>query len=179
MRDAEISSQSNRAPAGGKSFLGATIAVAAVSLCIGLGTVLAQDNQGQPPQGPPPGMGEHMGRHPMPSVDDQLKHLTNKLSLTDDQQAKLKPILEDQRKQMEQIHNDSSLSRQDRFSKMRELHSSTDNQIKAVLNEDQQKKFDKMREEQHSHMRWNRGGPGGQRPEGDQPPPGGDSDKPQ
>ena len=179
MRDAEISSQSNRAPAGGKSLLGAALAIAVVSLSFGLGTALAQDNQEPPPQGPAPGMGEHMGRHPMPSVDDQLKHLTRKLSLSDDQQAKLKPILEDQRKQMEQIHNDSSLSRQDRFSKMRDLHSSTDSQIKAVLNEDQQKKFDQMREEQHRHMRGNRGGPSGQHPEGDQPPPGGNPDKPQ
>jgi Spy/CpxP family protein refolding chaperone len=111
-------------------------------------------------------MGERMGHRPMmPSVDDQIKHLTQKLSLTDDQQTKLKPILEDQRKQMEQIHNDSSLSREDRFSKMQQVRASSDTQIKAVLNDDQQKKFDKMREEQRSHMRWGQG-PGGQKPEG-------------
>ena len=61
-----------------------------------------------------------MGRRHMPTVDDQLKHLTKKLNLSDDQQAKLKPILEDQRKQMDGIRNDSSLSREDRFSKMQE-----------------------------------------------------------
>jgi len=142
------------------------IATMLAGLCLGLGTALAQDNQEQPPQGPPSGMGAHMGHRPMmPSVDDQLKHLTQKLNLTDEQQAKIKPILEDQRKQMEQIHNDSSLSREDRFSKMQQLRTSGDTQIKAVLNEDQQKKFDKMREEQRSHMRWGQG-PGGQKPEG-------------
>ncbi|MGH9544683.1 MAG: hypothetical protein ACRD23_05655 [Terriglobales bacterium] len=100
-----------------------------------------------------------MGRRHMPTVDDQLEHLTKKLKLSDDQQAKLKPILEDQRKQMEQIHNDSSLSREDRFSKMQELRQSSDTQVKSVLNEDQQKSFDKMRQEQQDRMsRWHKGG---------------------
>ena len=48
-----------------------------------------------------PGHGKAHGPSSMTSVDDQLKHLTKKLKLSDDQQAKLKPILEDQRKQMD------------------------------------------------------------------------------
>jgi len=152
-------------PLAGRGFV-LLIATMLAGLCLGLGTALAQDNQEQPAQGPPPGSGGRMGHRPMmPSVDDQIKHLTQKLSLTDDQQAKLKPILEDQRKQMEQVHNDSSLSREDRFSKMQQLRTSGDTQIKAVLTADQQKKFDQMREEQRSHMRWGQG-PGGQKPEG-------------
>ena len=108
------------------------------------------------------------GRPMMPSVDEQIKHLTKKLNLSADQQAKLKPILEDQRKQMDTIHNDSSLSREDRFSKMQVLRQSSDTEIKSVLNEDQQKNFDKMREEQHDRMKnWHKGGAGA--------PPAGDS----
>jgi Spy/CpxP family protein refolding chaperone len=100
-----------------------------------------------------------MDRHQMPSVDDQVKHLTKKLDLSDDQQAKLKPILEDQRKQMDDLRNDSSLSREDRFSKMREIRQNSDTQIKSVLNDDQQKNFDKMRDEQHDRMKqWRKGG---------------------
>ena len=100
-----------------------------------------------------------MGHRPMGSVDDQIKHLSKKLNLTDDQQAKLKPILEDQRKQMEAIHSDSSLSREDRFSKMQALRQSSDAQIKSVLNEEQQKNFDKMRAEQQERMKqWRKGG---------------------
>ena len=95
----------------------------------------------------------------MENVDDQIKHLSKKLNLTDDQQVKLKPILEDQRKQMEQIHGDSSLSREDRFSKMQALRQSSDTQIKSVLTEEQQKSFDKMRAEQQDRMKqWRRGG---------------------
>ncbi len=99
-----------------------------------------------------------MGRRQMPSVDDQLQHMTKKLNLSDDQKAKLKPILEDQRRQMEQVRNDSSLSREDRFSKMRELRESRDSQIKQVLNEDQQKKFDKLQQDQRGHVRRRGGG---------------------
>jgi len=108
----------------------------------------------------------------MGSGDDQINHLTRKLKLSDDQQAKLKPILEDQRKQMEQIHNDSSLSREDRFSKMQELRQNSDAQIKTVLNEEQQKSFDKMREEQRERMKQWRGG-------GNAPPAGGGPDSQQ
>ncbi len=108
---------------------------------------------------------------PCPRVDDQVKHMAKKLNLSDDQQAKLKPILEDQRKQMEQIRDDSSLSRDDRFSKMKSVHENSAAQIKALLNEDQQKKFDKMQEERREHM-------GGRGP-GNGPPPSDGPSQPQ
>ena len=112
-------------------------------------------------------MDGRMGRHAMPSVDDQVKHMAKKLSLSDDQQAKLKPIIEDQRKQVEQIRDDSSLSREDRFSKMKSVHESSASQIKALLNDDQQKQFDKMQAERREHMGGR--GPGNGRPPGNGP----------
>ena len=154
------------------------VLAALLSLGFGAGSLFAQDqSEAPPPSGQQSdqqmGMGRHMGGRHMPTVDDQLKHLTKKLNLSDDQQAKLKPILEDQRKQMEQIHNDSSLSREDRFSKMQELRQSSDTQVKSVLNEDQQKSFDKMRQEQQDRMnRWRKGG-------GNAPPAGGSPDNQQ
>jgi protein CpxP len=153
-----------------KRFPWLTTAFLAGLLSFGLsaGNAFAQDTQDAPPppssgqqsgQGTGRGMGRGMGHGPMGSVDDQIKHLSKKLNLTDDQQAKLKPILEDQRKQMEAIHSDSSLSREDRFSKMQALRQSSDAQIKGVLNEEQQKNFDKMRAEQQDRMKqWRKGG---------------------
>jgi len=148
------------------------VATAFLAGLLSLGVaVFAQDEQNGPPPPPPSdqqsgqpseqGMGRHMGRRPMLSVDDQIKHLSKKLSLSDDQQAKLKPILEDQRKQMDAIHNDSSLSREDRFGKMQELRKTSDEQVKTILNADQQKSFDKMRAEQQGRMKnWHKGGDG-------------------
>jgi protein CpxP len=158
---------------GRRTVVATAFLVALISLYMVPGTAFGQDQQAPPPppaqsgQQSEPGISHHMGRRQMPSVNDQLKHLSSRLSLTDDQQAKLKPILEDQRKQLEQTHNDSSLSREDRFSKMQQLRQNSDSQIKSVLNEDQQKNFDKMREEQRGRMnKW--------RKEGDNaPPPGG------
>lgn len=147
---------------GSRLFMATVFLVALLSLCFGTAFGQDQDQAAPPPpsgQQSEQGMGHRMGHGPMmPSVDDQIKHLTKKLNLSDDQQAKLKPILEDQRKQMETIHNDSSLSREDRFSKMQALRQGSDTQIKSVLNEDQQKNFDKMREEQRGRMgKWKGG----------------------
>ena len=158
---------SRRTTGGSQSaFLLSMIFALLVFLSAGRTAAIAQDTQEQPIAS-----GHHMGgRRGMPSADDQLKHLSKMLNLSDDQQAKLKPILEDQHKQMQQLWNDNLMSRQDRFSKMRELRENADTQIKGVLNDDQQKKFDQMREEQRSHMR--------HRMSGGNPQPGGDgSDK--
>ena len=97
------------------------------------------------------GMGRQ-ARGQMPSVDDQVKRMTKQLSLNDDQQQKLKPILEDQRKQMQQLRNDSSLSQDEKFSKMRDLHEKASSEIKALLTQDQQKKFDEI--QQKRRERW-------------------------
>jgi Spy/CpxP family protein refolding chaperone len=84
------------------------------------------------------------GHHQMPSVDDQLKRMTKQLKLSDDQQAKVKPILEEQRNQMQQLRSDSSLSQDEKMGKMRELRQQSSSQIKALLNDQQQKKFDEV-----------------------------------
>jgi periplasmic protein CpxP/Spy len=146
----------------------------AALLSLGVGA-FAQDTQEAPPppaagQGTGQGMGQGMGRRSMESVDDQIKHLSKKLNLSADQQGKLKPILEDQRKQMEAIHSDSSLSREDRFSKMQTLRQSSDAQIKSVLTDDQQKSFDKMRADQQERMKqWHKGGDNAAPPAGASP----------
>lgn len=188
MRNSIIPQGSSTARSGRRSFFLTASLAALLSLGFGAGNAFGQDAQDAPPppqqsgqqpdqqsgQGTGQGMGRGMGHRHMASVDEQLEHLTKKLKLSDDQQAKLKPILEDQRKQMEQIHNDSSLSREDRFSKMQELRQSSDTQIKSVLNDDQQKSFDKMREEQRDRMKqWHRGGDNAPPASGapDNPPP--------
>jgi protein CpxP len=162
MRNSIISKRACSGPGERRSWLATAFLAVLLSLGFGVVNAYGQDAQDAPPapaQQPGPGMGRGMGRRPMESVDDQIKHLSKKLNLTDDQQAKLKPILEDQRKQMEQIHGDSSLSREDRFSKMQALRQSADTQIKSVLTEEQQKSFDKMRAEQQDRMKqWRRGG---------------------
>ena len=117
--------------------------------------------------------GGRMGgmRGPM-TPQAELDRLTTELNLTKDQQDKIKPILEDQQKQMQALRDDTSSDQQTRFAKMRDIHKSSTEQIRAVLTSDQQTKFDEMLKKMME-----RGGPGGHRgpggekPQGQQPPP--------
>jgi len=108
------------------------------------------------------GPGGQMGRGPM-SPDQRLQMLTQQLNLTADQQAQIKPLLESESQQMQTLRQDSSLSPQDRMSKMQQIRQSTNDHIKPILNSDQQQKFQEMT----SHQ--GRGGPHGAPPPG--PPP--------
>jgi protein CpxP len=99
-------------------------------------------------------------RGPM-SPDDQLKRLTKELSLTADQQSKIKPILVDTQKKMEDARDSSSGDRQAMREKMMQIRQDNDNQIKALLNDSQKDKFDKMQEQREERAGGRRGGPGG------------------
>lgn len=93
---------------------------------------------------------------PAMTPEGRLKMLTEKLNLTEDQQAKLKPILEDQSKQMKALHEDTSLAPADKQAKMKELHESSTEKINAVLTPDQQAKWKQMKQEmmeKHKEMK--------------------------
>jgi protein CpxP len=77
--------------------------------------------------------------------------LTKHLKLNSDQQAKVLDILKSQQSQMESLHSDTSTPQQDRRSKMMDLHKATDDQIRGVLDSNQQKKWDEM---QSKRQQW-------------------------
>ena len=81
------------------------------------------------------------------SPDAHLQMLTEKLNLTDEQRAKLKPILKDQAQQLKAIHDDTSLSPEQKHAKMKAIHESLHEQINAVLTPEQQVKFKEMKQE--------------------------------
>ena len=88
----------------------------------------------------------------LPSADDQLKILTIKLDLTDDQQAKIKPILKDLHDATVKISQDQSLSREDRLARVRPLRYKAHDQIRAVLNDEQKKKLEQYMQGPHADM---------------------------
>jgi len=108
----------------------------------------AQGGGGNQPQGQ---------RGPM-SVDDQLKNLTDRLSLTADQQGKIKPILEDRNQQMQALRNDQSLTQDDRRTKGRAIQEASTQKIRDVLTDDQKKKYDDMQQEMRDRQRQRQGG---------------------
>lgn len=95
------------------------------------------------------GQGKH---HGMPSVEERVQHLTKALNLSDDQQAKVKSILEDQKNQMQSLRQDTSMSQQDRRAKFQQIHEASTQKIRATLNDDQKAKFDQMQAQHKEHM---------------------------
>lgn len=99
----------------------------------------------------PPAQSEmHQGQH-----GNRLDWLSKELNLTDEQKAKVKPILEDQEKQMHAIRNDSSLSQDQKHEKMMQLHETSHSQINAILTPDQRKKFAQLKEQHMGHQKGN------------------------
>ena len=78
--------------------------------------------------------------------------LSQELSLTSDQQAKLKNILEDQHQQAMTFVNDSSMSREDKIQKIRVLREATITKARGIMNDDQKKKLDAMLQQQQQQQ---------------------------
>jgi Spy/CpxP family protein refolding chaperone len=120
-------------------------------LALGMAAVNAhaQDSTQPPAQTESGHMGaNHRGMDP----DQQLKHLTKELSLTADQQSQIKPLLESSHQQMQQLHEDQALSREDRMTKMKGIMDDTHTKIEAVLNDQQKQKFEAMMQRREEHM---------------------------
>jgi periplasmic protein CpxP/Spy len=114
---------------------------AAVACC---GSALyAQDNMSQGSGQMSQGGGQGMGRM-QATPDQRLQHMTKMLSLTPDQQQKIKPILEQEQQQMMAAKQDTTMSQADRKAKMMQIHQGTNDQIKAVLTPDQQTKWEQQ-----------------------------------
>jgi Spy/CpxP family protein refolding chaperone len=107
------------------------------------------------------GMGQGGGRHgqgQMPSVDDRVKQLTKQLDLNSDQQKQVRSILQDQMDQMQKLRDDNSTPREERRPKMMQIHQGATDKIRALLNDDQKKKFDAMQQQQRERFQQGRGG---------------------
>lgn len=85
-----------------------------------------------------PGPGQNGPPTPAQMTDKIVNGLTHQLSLTDDQKAKLRPIIEPQ---VTQMQKDMEAQRQ----AMQKLMDDTKAKIKPILNADQQKQLDQIK----------------------------------
>jgi Spy/CpxP family protein refolding chaperone len=121
--------------------------------------VSAFAQEAQPPaQGQGGGQGQGRGGMMM-SPEQRTTRLAEQLSLTDEQKTKVQKIYEEQQKDMQGMQG---ASREERMAKMQ----ATNDKIKAVLTDEQKKKFDDMQQRMRQR---GPGGPGGG--EGGQKPP--------
>ena len=123
---------------------------------------LAQENQSSGQQPNAAGRPERRGGG-WANPAEQTQKLTKELNLSSDQQTKVQSILEDQQKQMQALRQDTSAAPEERRAKFMDLHKNTMSQIRGVLNEDQQKKFDEMQQKREQEM-------GGHHNKGDEQP---------
>jgi protein CpxP len=117
------------------------------------------NDQQAAPGGPPPGRG-HGHFDPAKRAEMLAKHL----NLNADQQAKVTDILKSEQSQMESLRSDTSTAQQARRAKMMDIHKTSNDQIRAALNADQQKKFDEMMSHRQQWMQGHQQG-------GEAPPP--------
>jgi periplasmic protein CpxP/Spy len=117
-----------------------------LTILVLLAAALTFAQPSQESQAPTPD--KHSGMHHEESADQHLQMLSEKLNLTDDQKAKVKPVLQDQMQQMKAVREDSALSEEQKRTKMKSIHESMHEQINAVLTPEQQVKFKQMKQEQ-------------------------------
>ncbi len=80
------------------------------------------------------------------SAGERLARMTERLNLSGAQQARIKPILEDEGKQLRALRDDASLTRDQKREKFREISTAAYASIDAVLTPEQQKKHAELRE---------------------------------
>ncbi len=110
---------------------------------------------------------EQVARLPRRGTGRRMAKMAQRLNLTPDQKAKMKPLLLDQHKQVQAVRADASLTPEQKQGKIREIRKSTHQQVMALLTPEQQQQLKEMR------GRWGRGaGHGmGQQPPSAQPQP--------
>ena len=149
------------------------IAPVAVALLLGVAAVWAQAPDGQGPQGAGPAGQGPAGRGPYGRHD----RMSQALDLNEAQQEKIREIREEQRPQREALHEKMSANREALHQLLesgtadanavgelvlegRKLHEegqalfeAEQKKVRAILNPDQQKKFDAMQERMKEHRR--------------------------
>jgi hypothetical protein len=104
-------------------------------------------------QGSPASHSDAQARQDQASpVDQHMQALTERLDLTADQQAKLRPIVQRMFDDRQKLEEDKSLSDAERHKKMMVMHEKATRQAKQFLNDAQKKTLDEMfAEHQKAH----------------------------
>jgi Spy/CpxP family protein refolding chaperone len=86
--------------------------------------------------------GKAAGGRASHKADAELAELTKTLNLTEDQQAKIKPILTDQSAKIRAEKKGASITAEEAKEKHKEIRNTANREIRDLLTPDQQKLFD-------------------------------------
>jgi hypothetical protein len=108
------------------------------------------------------------------NAEKELTRLTKKYKLTEEEKAKIGPILADQEKRVHALGNDDSLSDREWVAAVRKVHQETVLSVKTQMTDDHATKYVKDEEKQAKSDEEDDQGPPGGGPGGPGgPPPGG------
>ncbi|HTP70043.1 MAG TPA: hypothetical protein VMJ35_14130 [Dongiaceae bacterium] len=79
-----------------------------------------------------------------PTMDDRVTRLAKALDLTDAQQVQMKSILERRHSETLRLRNDPHLTGSQRIDEFRVIQDETVQQIRAILTEEQKRKYDPL-----------------------------------
>jgi len=112
--------------------------VVAIALVFALPTI-AQESASAPAQ--------HL-----PTVDQHLKALSEKLNLSADQQEKARPILKEMQDAMQKLMNDTSLTPTQIHEQMRSVQEKAGRKLREFLTNDQKKTLDELQSQSHPDL---------------------------
>jgi len=87
----------------------------------------------------------------LPSVDQHVKMLSERLGLTADQQEKARPIIVKMQDALQKVMDDKSLTQEQTQAQMHAVFMNADKDLRAFLNDEQKTKLDAM-EREHAQM---------------------------
>ena len=86
----------------------------------------------------------------LPSVDQHVKLLSDKLALTVDQQDRARPIIAEMQDAMQKVMDDASLTEEQKHAQMHSAFMKADKEMRPFLTDEQKTKLDEM-EKEHQH----------------------------
>lgn len=92
-------------------------------------------------------------RAPGEYFDQKLRHLSEKLALTEEQQAKIKPILEQESGEAGQFITSPALSPKDKLDNLEKIVRASDEKLKPILSANQWQTLQDMRKEQKQELK--------------------------
>jgi Spy/CpxP family protein refolding chaperone len=95
---------------------------------------------------------EQQSQGGVPTVDQHLKLLSEKLDLTADQQTKALPILQEMQDSTQKFMQDENMSLDERRDNAKTARYKADRKLRVILTDEQKKKLDQLEEEWHSGM---------------------------
>lgn len=90
--------------------------------------------------------------HSWQTPDQVVANMDSKLSLTDDQKAKITPIVADRQEKLKELFQSSGRRRQ-KAREVKSIVSDSDQKIEALLTDDQKQKYEEIKQEREEQMK--------------------------